>query len=223
MVMKTIVCLADSFRPKGSCVAGIEIVNGNYGKWVRPISHRADEAISELEKTYADGTKLALLDIVEISFDAHRPEHHQTENWLISQNVKWNKKGQLALADLPSAVIPTDAPLWRPAQSTSSGSNDYVTENVAHQFTCSLILVRPDTAEVIVSRNPFSNKDEVWVSFRWAETDHKMKLTDPVQFDRFAKAEGYRHTLQNPFLCISLAEVWKEKQTASMLVAGLIP
>ena len=222
MVTKTIVCLANSFRPGGSCVAGIEIKNCQFGPWIRPISHRQDQAISENEKTYADGSKLAMLDLVEISFDAHQPEHHQTENWLITNNVDWTKVGQVTPDQLVEAVLPADTPLWTPAQSTYTGQNDQVTGQVAHGFGCSLALIQPETASVDVSHNPFSGNNEVWVSFTWAGTPHKIKLTDPVQFARFNTAVGDSHSLQNPFLCISLAHVWAANDTASKLVAGLI-
>jgi len=226
MVTKKIVCLANSFRPGGSCVAGIEIVNGQYGDWIRPISHRANEAISDFEKTYADGTRLALLDVIEISFDAHRPEHHQTENWLISRGVKWRKLRTASRDELLGAVIPQTAPLWLPAQSTNRGLNDKIATDVAQNFTCSLALIKPETADVEVSvnrYNPDNPKTEIWVEFSWSGIDHKMKLTDPVQFERFKTGGGGCHRLKNPFLCISLAEVWEQNQSASMLVAGLIP
>ncbi|MEX1661387.1 hypothetical protein AB4874_06945 [Thioclava sp. 15-R06ZXC-3] len=219
---KTIICLANSFRPGGSCVAGIEIVNGQFGPWVRPISHRQDQAISEDEKTYADGSSLAMLDLVEISFDAHQPEHHQTENWLITNNLRWTKVGQAESNELVGAVLSHDTPLWRPAQSTYTGRHDLVSGQVAHQFDWSLALIQPETANVEVSHNPYSGNNEVWVSFTWAGTPHKIKLTDPIQFARFNTGVGDRHALQNPFLSVSLAHVWPAKNTASKLVAGLI-
>lgn len=222
MVTKTIVCVANSFRKGGSCVAGIEVVNGQLGPWVRPISHRQNQAISDYEKTYVDGSRLAMLDLVEISFDAHQPEHHQTENWLITNNVPWTKVGQATPDQLVGAVLPARTPLWKPAQSTYTGRNDQISGPVAHGFDWSLALIQPATAIVDVSHNPFSGHNEVWVSFAWAGTPHKIKLTDPVQFARFNTAVGDSHALQNPLLCISLARVWEDHNTASKLVAGLI-
>lgn len=222
MVTKRIVCLANSFRPGGSCVAGIEILNDGFGPWVRPISHRPDQAISDNEKTYADGTRLAMLDVIDIDFDAHRPEHHQTENWLISQGMRWRKVGEALPHHLGGALLPRTTPLWRPAQSTYSGRNDQVTGQIAHASNWSLALVNPAICTVDVSFNPFSNSNEVWVSFEWAGTPHKIKLTDPVQFARFNTGVGDRYTLENAILCISLAHVWAQRNTASKLVAGLI-
>lgn len=145
MVTKSIVCLANSFRPGGSCVAGIEVSNGGFGPWIRPISHRPDQAISDDEKTYADGTRLSMLDIVEIDFDTHQPEHHQTENWLITNNVRWRKVGEALRHQLGGALLPPNRPLWRPAHSTYTGRNDQVTGQVAHASNWSLALINPAT------------------------------------------------------------------------------
>lgn len=223
MVSKTIVCLANSFRPGGSCVAGMEIANGQFVSWVRPISNRQNQAISDHEKTYDDGTSLAMLDLVEIHFDAHQPEHHQTENWLITNGVRWRKVGQATPDQMAGAVLPANTPLWRPAQSTYTGRHDQVSGEVAHAFDWSLALIQPEAANVDVSFNPFSGNNEVWVSFSWAGTPHKIKLTDPVQFARFNTGVGDNHELENPLLSISLAHVWADHNTASKLVAGLIP
>jgi hypothetical protein len=222
MVTKTIICLANSFRPGGSCVAGIEIVDDQFGPWVRPISHRQDQAISDYEKTYADGSRLAMLDLIEISFDAHQPEHHQTENWLITEGVRWRKVGQALPDQLKGAVRPVNSVLWRPAQSTRNGQNDEVPAFFATRSDSSLTLIQPDQAVVEVVYNSYGDKNEVWVDFAWAGTQHKIKLTDPVQFARFNSAAGNRNALDSPYLCISLAHVWAQRGTASKLVAGLI-
>lgn len=222
LVTKTLICLANSFRPGGSCVAGIEFTNGQIGAWVRPISQRGDRAINDQEKTFADGSKLSVLDIVEIDFDSHRPEQHQTENWLIRPGTRWRKVGQATRDHLAAAVLSVTSPLWRPAQSTFTGRNDQVSAAVAMHHNYSLVLINPSVATVDVSHNQIADKREVWVSFTWASTLHKMKLTDGVQFARLNTEVGDCHTLNNPLLCISLAEVWAKRGTASKLVAGLI-
>ena len=120
---------------------------------------------------------------------------------------------------MAGAVLPADTPLWRPAQSTYTGHHDQVSGEVAHGFDWSLALIQPEVASVDVSHNPFSGNNEVWVSFTWDGTPHKIKLTDPVQFARFHTAVDAHYELERPLLSISLAHVWAERNTASKLVA----
>ena len=53
---KTILCLANSRRPGGRCVAGKEKINNQFGGWVRPVSNRPTEEISQKEGRYKDGS-----------------------------------------------------------------------------------------------------------------------------------------------------------------------
>jgi hypothetical protein len=221
---KTIVCLANSFRPGGSCVAGIEYYNGKFGNWVRPISKRLNQAINNAEKSYENGTQLAMLDVVRISFDSHTPKNHQTENWVISSNMPWKKLGTISKTQLGAAVAPPNHKLWGPTRNTNAGLNDELIGSDASATKTSLILIQPDSACVEVIFNPYSTKNDVWVSFLWANLKHKLKLTDPVQFNKFIEnsIKTKKFTLSLPILCISMAEVWEDRGTASLLVAGLI-
>jgi len=45
--VKRIVCLANSRKLQGRCIAGREIVQGKPGAWIRPVSAREHEEVSE--------------------------------------------------------------------------------------------------------------------------------------------------------------------------------
>ncbi|MCZ0933272.1 MAG: hypothetical protein OXJ52_08995 [Oligoflexia bacterium] len=49
---KKIICLANSRKMFGRCIAGKEKINGQYGQWIGPVSDREKEEISEKEKSF---------------------------------------------------------------------------------------------------------------------------------------------------------------------------
>jgi hypothetical protein len=51
---KTIVCLANSIKDNGRCIAGREVLANRYGGWIRPVSDRATAELSLAE--YGIGT-----------------------------------------------------------------------------------------------------------------------------------------------------------------------
>ncbi len=55
-VTKRIVCLANSRKLQGRCIAGREWINQEAGLWVRPVSNREHQEVSEYERQYEDGS-----------------------------------------------------------------------------------------------------------------------------------------------------------------------
>ncbi|MYC34131.1 MAG: hypothetical protein F4X64_13280 [Chloroflexi bacterium] len=54
--VKRIVCLANSRKRGGRCVAGKELLpDDRLGGWIRPVSARHDEEVSPQECCYTDG------------------------------------------------------------------------------------------------------------------------------------------------------------------------
>ena len=64
--VKRIVCLANSRKMSGRCIAGLEIEGDQVGGWIRPVSNRSTEEISLFEQRFEDGSEPDLLDIVEV-------------------------------------------------------------------------------------------------------------------------------------------------------------
>jgi hypothetical protein len=101
--VKTIVCLANSYKPpSGRCVAGREILPDAYGGWIRPVSARETAEVSFAEYSYENRQTPQLLDIIEVPLLRPEPRHHQTENHVISGG-RWVKKGQLPWSELENS------------------------------------------------------------------------------------------------------------------------
>jgi len=139
---RRIVCLANSRKPSGRCIAGKLFFQGKFGNWIRPISMREGEELSELERQIGTKTEPALLDILEFSIIAPKPTHHQTENWIMNPAMKMRKVGSISPKDLMLAL---DKPinLWVVGSSSKRGRNDFVPEGRIQEVTDSLFLINP--------------------------------------------------------------------------------
>lgn len=82
-VLMKIVCLANSRKLYGRCIAGKEVGGEHAGRWVRPVSNRLHEEVSENERQYEDGSDPEVLDIIEIPMVSAKPHGYQQENWLL--------------------------------------------------------------------------------------------------------------------------------------------
>src|SRR5580658_5662159 len=82
-MLKRIVCLANSRKLSGRCIAGKEIHKGKQIGWIRPVSAREHEEVSEYERQYQDGSDPSVLDVMDIELIEPRPKGCQHENWLL--------------------------------------------------------------------------------------------------------------------------------------------
>lgn len=85
-VKKRIVCLANSRKLSGRCIAGKELVEPR--RWIRPVSVREHEEVSEYERQYEDGSDPRVLDIFDVELLEPRPRTYQQENWLLDPDLR---------------------------------------------------------------------------------------------------------------------------------------
>ncbi len=88
-VIKRILCLANSRKLSGRCVAGREVLEAAPGPWIRPVSTREKEEVSEDERQYEDGSDPRVLDVIDIPLRHQRPHACQTENWVHDPDYYW--------------------------------------------------------------------------------------------------------------------------------------
>ena len=220
--VKRIVCLANSRKMNGRCIAGREWSDGRAGPWVRPVSDRDGQEVSEGERQYEDGSDPRVLDIMDVPVLEPRPHEYQTENWLLDPQRYWEKAGRLSSLDLAALRDPA-GPLWVDGHSTYNGRNDKIPLEAAGSVTGSLRLLHVDVLQLVVSRpgEAFgNNKRRVQGRFEHAGREYRLWVTDPG-FERhyLAKLDD-TYTLGGCHLTISLGEPYGD--ACYKLIAAIV-
>ncbi len=107
---KRIICLANSRKLAGRCVAGKEIDKPH--RWIRPVSSKITGALSEGDISFSPPHVLRPLDIVQISMLEAKPQSYQSENYIIDQDHHWIFFGKALFNDVLALVDQFSAPLW---------------------------------------------------------------------------------------------------------------
>jgi hypothetical protein len=206
--VKKIICLANSRKHSGRCIAGKEVLQHGYGSWIRPISARPSAEVSEEERRFENGQDPRVLDIIEIPMIAAAPSLYQTENHIIDAGYYWAKTGELPWTDL-KYLVDNPASLWSNGDSTYYGLNDRVKVELASKMTNSLVLIEPENLIVQVQTEgaEFGNpRRRVRAHFTYQGFNYILVVTDPIAERMFlAKPDG-RYPLIDTYLCISLGE-----------------
>jgi len=221
---RKIVCLANSRKPSGRCVAGRQVLDNGYGAWIRPVSARPSAEVNLEERRYENGRDPQILDLISIPMIAPVPRVHQTENHMIDAEQYWSKAGVLTWADLP-ALLETPASLWLNGTSTYHGTNDCVSQTNAAQLTSSLFLIRPETLHVQVQTEGGMfgpAKKRVRANFRYNGTAYNFIVTDPVAEQAFLARDEGVFPLDNAYLCVSLTELYEGDGRCHKLVATIV-
>ena len=139
---KRIGCLANTRKLSGRCIAGRELVAECIaGPWIRPVSERHAQEVSEYERQYEDGSDPRMLDIIDTPTKEPKPEGWQTENWISDSKHYWSKVGRYSQCGL-SSLVDLIVPLWCDENSTYSGENDRSEAYKPIQYPTSLRLIR---------------------------------------------------------------------------------
>ena len=205
---KRMVCLANSRTLAGRCVAGRELADRRQAGWLRPVSARPGQEVSEYERQYEDGSDPRVLDVVSVPLLEPCPQGWQTENWLLDPERYWRKEGTWSWFDLAALADPA-APLWIDGGHTYQGRNDRLPPEPAGPEAGSLRLIHAPRIELAVFSpgEAFGNrKRRVQGRFSHAGVDYALWITDPIYERHYlAKLDGSYH-LGECYLTISIGE-----------------
>ncbi|NUQ78409.1 MAG: hypothetical protein HUU21_33180 [Polyangiaceae bacterium] len=226
-IVKRILCLANSKKMSGRCLAGREVLDTGPGAWIRPVSARQTEEVSEDERQYEDGSDPRVLDIIDVPLIRHQPHACQTENWLLDTDYYWTKVRQVGWAEL-QRYVENPATLWTNTRSTYNGANDEILQADADALSNSLVLIRVPALElrVFAPGVAFGNpKRRVLAAFWHRDVQYALWVTDPlIERDYKARPDG-TYSLGECCLCVSLGEPMRKQNGESCrykLVAAVI-
>lgn len=218
---KRIVCLANSRKYMGRCIAGKEVLADGYGKWIRPVSDRPAGEVSEEERSYRDRREPGILDIIEIPMLRPAPMLHQTENHVIDAGRRWRKTGQLPVHDL-GHLLDHPATLWSNGDSAHNGLNDRVIREEAAGFDTSLYLIDPEGLTIRVQvEGPGFGQRRVRALFEYRGVPYVLAVTDLITERAFLRKLDGDYPLADTVICVSLGEPFADGYCYK-LVAALI-
>ena len=194
------VCLANSFKEGGRCLAGIELDNSNNPKfengrpkWVRPICNTIHGEVH----TYLVA-HVHLLDIVEINVTGYPLEKtHQTENVLFRE-VSMNVLGRFKAHDLYE--------LCDNRNMIFGNTGKAVSEDDIVALSYSLLLISVDRFEVV--EKMYAQKAErmkLRLLFTYKGTEYDLPITDPIFINNYQRDPVFTQGIANAYLCLSLA------------------
>ncbi|SEE00744.1 hypothetical protein SAMN04490185_4724 [Pseudomonas frederiksbergensis] len=218
-----IVCLANSRKPHGKCIAGKIWGGDNHGTWVRPVSNRQHDSISDLERTCQTGQYAQLRDLLSISFSNAHGHVFQQENHVIQHPPVWVHNGQASIADLANLV---DNPLvlWENSHHSYSGCNDKVPAEILLHQRHSLYLIRPQNIRIRVSAEGAYRGDgtlKARATFSYNRINYSLIITDH-DVERYYQQQGAGQYLPEGinYFTISLGDV--SNGFAYKLIAAVI-
>ena len=206
---KRLICLANSRKNNGRCIAGIEIVNHKEPVWIRPVTSSLTGEVLESECIYSLGHPIRVLDILEVRLVGPQPKNYQQENWLIGPGRPWALLGRAKWADV-DAGISKSSTLWSDGDSSSSGANDRISDSALSGIHNSLRLIRVEHIELAVIA-PYRGKGapQLRAKFTYAQAAYSLVVTDPRYELSYRSREVGSYQIGPALLTISLGEPYK--------------
>ncbi|HUV79614.1 MAG TPA: hypothetical protein VMW40_02120 [Candidatus Bathyarchaeia archaeon] len=201
MFYKEIICLANSRKWGGRCVAGKE---DSTGEWIRPISNRVTGELRVSDIRYENRESVELLDIVEIPFEQVQPETYQPENILIS-NQHWWKRGEYSKDEL-DALCDNPSTIW----TNKHPSSDRIDANYLEQNPqeSSLLFIKVDQVKIRLLLTDYGQgiKKQVRALFSYNGQHYNLVVTDPEIEEKYLRHDEGDYPLEgeNIYMCISL-------------------
>jgi len=207
------VCLANSYKEHGRCVAGIEILNdvivteSNSPKWIRPISSNLH---GEIETSLV--SNLNLLDIIEIEVTKNLPNGYQSENVLFDLN-SINKIGNFSKENLSELCISKHNLIF-------GNRGKSVIEEKVNELNYSLDFIVVTEFEFYYKKYEDNPNLQLRIIFTHNQNQYDLPVTDPIFMEKYKQNQKLIENKTEIYLVLSLGVIhkgWHYK-----LVAGIL-
>ena len=219
-----ILCLANSNKRSGSCIAGLRLDGGG---WIRPVAARTRHGeLYPAHYILQDGSCPQLFDRIRISFRERRVSAHQPENWLISDR-SWELVSR--------GLFPEFAPLLQSNLSNGSTLFGDTTHKIpfdrfrTEPALSSLCLIWPGNLRWRIEKHPY-NAHKAIAQFQLAGKWYRLPVTDPARLNMFRSLPPGEYPVTacgiapeiEVLLTVSVSEPWEDGYCYK-LVAGILP
>lgn len=210
MYRKTIICLANSYKHGGFCIAGKEKAGSQIRGWIRPVSARPGHEVLAAEMRYEDHTSLKVLDIAEVALSGLSPLPHQPENHVLAAGVLWNRMDRASWTTIYQAQDLHDEAFWSGGGDSGHGILDRISLQKAEEIGSSLKLIHARDLLWHVQLEPgFEDRPaarKVRIEFNYMDRIYLLSVTDPVAKEAILARNDGVHTCREAMVCISLSE-----------------
>lgn len=215
---KYFICLANSYKRGGRCIAGVEVVPNSDARWkiicnddgipswIRPIARTTYGEIPNYV-----GESMKVFSIVKLTNVVPCPEKAHTENVYYSHMEQYDDN-----ISQESSVI--NQLVDTKHQSLFHNRGRAVSAEMLAGINYSLMLIHPDKASAYIDENREKSKNRMMFTYYGVEYD--FPITDPTFIDCLKKTPDKCVNIHDVYLTLSLGlefEGWHHK-----LVAGVI-
>ena len=216
---KFFICLANSYKHGGRCIAGIEVVpqsDGSLGivrhddgrpRWIRPVSMSANGEIpNHLAESFKIFSLVKLTDVEPCPDNAHTEDVHCTRMEICPFELSPTK-------DFLNQLIDTQH------QAVFYFRGKSIPTTIIDRLDYSLMLIHPDNACAYCDEGRENSKYRM--KFTYNGSNYDFPITDPVFLEQFKKSPNSYADLDGVYLVLSLGiafEGFHYKLVATVLI-----
>lgn len=206
-----LLCLANSWKYGGRCVAGVQ----KDGSWIRPVSDTENGALTATTCLLRGGRSVRVLDVVRLRVLGPDPRPHQPENWIVTDDEWVLLRGRKVheVSEFLDSVTVQGPVLFGTATERVTWSQIQESES------------SPSLALVKVRRPQFrwsqSNPTQRRARFALGGVSYDLPITFEFEFP--AEGEESHHSQSFWYFTISLGEPYaRQGNDCFKLIAGAI-